>query len=77
MSFQNKINKLMQDYVASIPFDQRLYCPGNQMKLHWLLPAVSPTGVCISNQIHRCSFDAGKTLHHNTGGKSVSTSAAR
>ena len=26
MSFQNKTNKLMQDYVASIPFDQRLYC---------------------------------------------------
>ena len=27
-------NKLVQGYVASIPFDRRLYRPGNQMKLH-------------------------------------------
>ena len=25
MNFRNKTNKLMQDYVASIPFGQRLY----------------------------------------------------
>ena len=25
MNFQNKANKLVQQYVASIPFDQRLY----------------------------------------------------